>query len=113
MATPTEKELSDNLDRIRADIASLTESVKTLVSDSAGIQSALKSKVNATAKQAANVGERVLHEAGDMGAEALHAAQKQAGYALNNVEGQIRANPFAAVLIAVGLGFALGLINRK
>jgi ElaB/YqjD/DUF883 family membrane-anchored ribosome-binding protein len=113
MATPTEKELSDNLDRIRADIASLTESVKTLVSDSAGIQSALKSKVSATAKQAANAGERVLHEAGEMGHEALEAAHKQAGQALNAVEGHIRTNPFAAVMIAAGIGFALGLINRK
>ncbi|HET7716781.1 MAG TPA: hypothetical protein VFK86_14240 [Bauldia sp.] len=113
MATPTEKELSDNLDKIRADIASLTESVKTLVADSAGIQSALKSKVNATAKQAAHVGERVLNEASEMGADALHAAQKQAGEALNTVEGQIRANPFAAVLIAAGIGFAFGLFNRK
>ena len=113
MATPTEKELSDNLEKIRADISSLTDSVKTLMSDSAGIQSALKSKVNATAKQAANVGERVLHEAGELGSEALEAAHKQATYAVNTVEGQIRQNPFAAVLIAAGVGFAFGLINRK
>ncbi len=113
MATPTEKELNDNLDRIRADIASLTESVKTLVADSAGIQSALKSKVNATAKQAANVGERMLNEASEMGAEALKAAEKQATHAVSTVEGQIRQNPFAAVLIAAGIGFAFGLINRK
>lgn len=113
MATPTEKELSDNLDRIRADIASLTESVKTLVADSAGIQSALKSKVNATARQAANAGERVLHEAGEKGAEVLEAAHKHADQALNTVEGHIRTNPFAAVLIAAGIGFAFGLINRK
>ncbi len=113
MATPTEKELSDNLDKIRADIASLTDSVKTLVSDSAGIQSALKSKVNATAKQAAHVGERMLNEASEMGREALAAAEKQAAHAVNTVEGQIRQNPFAAVLIAAGIGFAFGLINRK
>ena len=113
MATPTEKELSDNLDRIRADISSLTESVKTLMADSAGIQSALKTKVNTAAKQAANVGERVLSEASEMGHEALAAAQKQANYAVNTVEGQIRQNPFAAVLIAAGIGFAFGLINRK
>ena len=113
MATPTEKELSDNLDKIRSDIASLTESVKTLVADSAGIQSALKSRVNATAKQAANVGERVLNEASEMGAEALDAAQKQATYAVNSVESHIRQNPFAAVLIAAGVGLAFGLITRK
>jgi ElaB/YqjD/DUF883 family membrane-anchored ribosome-binding protein len=113
MATPTEKELSDNLDKIRSDIASLTDSVKTLMADSAGIQSALKSKVNATAKQAANVGERMLNEASEFGSEALDAAQKQATHAVNTVEGQIRQNPFAAVLIAAGIGFAFGLINRK
>ena len=113
MATPTEKELSDNLDRIRSDIAALTDSVKTLIADSAGIQSALKTKVNATAKQAANVGERMLNEASEFGAEALDAAQKQATHAVSTVEGQIRQNPFAAVLIAAGVGFAFGLINRK
>jgi ElaB/YqjD/DUF883 family membrane-anchored ribosome-binding protein len=113
MAASPDKELADNLDKIRADIASLTESVKTLLSDSAGIQSALKSKVNATAKQAATMGERMLNEAGEMGAEAIHTAQKQATVALNSVEGQIKQNPFAAVLIALGIGFAFGIVNRK
>jgi ElaB/YqjD/DUF883 family membrane-anchored ribosome-binding protein len=113
MASPTEKELSDNLDRIRADIAALTDSVKTLMADSAGIQSALKSKVNATAKQAANVGERMISEAGEFGSEALDVAQKQATQAVSTVESHIRQNPFAAVLIAVGVGLAFGLISRK
>jgi ElaB/YqjD/DUF883 family membrane-anchored ribosome-binding protein len=113
MATPTEKELTDSLDKIRSDISSLTDSVKSLVAESAGIQSALKSKVNATAKQAVNAGERALHHAEEMGAEALDVAQRQAMHAVNTVEGQIRHNPFAAVLIAAGVGFAFGLINRK
>ena len=113
MATPTDKELSDNLDKIRADIASLTASVKTLMADSAGIQSALKDKVGNTARHAANVGERMVSEAGDFGAEALEAAQKQATQAVNSVEGQIRQNPFVAVMIAAGVGLALGLLNRK
>ena len=42
MATPTEKEMNEALDKIRSDITSLTDSVKTLMADSAGIQSALK-----------------------------------------------------------------------
>jgi ElaB/YqjD/DUF883 family membrane-anchored ribosome-binding protein len=113
MATPTDKEMNESLDRIRADITALTDSVKTLMADSAGIQSALKSKVNTTARQAANVGERVLNEAGDFGAEALEAAQKQATQAVSSVEGHIRQNPFAAVLIAAGVGFAFALLNRK
>jgi len=113
MATPTDKELNDSLDKIRGDITALTESVKSLMADSAGIQSALKGKVNATARQAANVGERVLNEAGEFGAEALEAAQRQASQAVTSVEGHIRQNPFAAVLIAAGVGFAIALLNRK
>jgi len=113
MATPTEKELTDNLEKIRADIASLTASVKSLAAESAGIQTALKNKVSETAKQAMNTGERVLHHAEEMGSDALHAAQRQASQAVDTVEGQIRQNPFAAVLIAAGIGFAFGLINRK
>jgi len=113
MAAPTEKELSESLEKIRSDISSLTDSVKSLMAESAGIQSALKSKVNNTARQAANVGERVLHEAGELSAEAIDAAQKQATFAVNSVEGHIRQNPFMAVLVAAGLGFAFGLINRK
>ncbi len=113
MATTSEKELNDNLDRIRSDIASLTESVRTLMADSAGIQSALKSKLNATAKNAATMGENLLHEAEEMGAEAFHAAQRQASMAVNTVEGQIKQNPLAAVVIALGVGFVLGLFNRK
>ena len=113
MANPADREMNESLDKIRADIASLTDSVKTLIADSAGIQSALKTKMNATAKQAANVGERMLNEASGMGAEALDAAQKQASQAVNTVETQIRQNPFAAVLIAAGLGLAFGLMSRK
>lgn len=113
MATPTDKELSESLDKIRGDIASLTESVKSLMADSAGIQSALKSKVNATAKQAANVGERMLNEAGEIGSDALEAAQKQATHAVDSIEGHIRQNPFVSVLIAAGIGFAFGIVNRK
>ena len=113
MATPTEKELNESLDKIRADIASLTDSVKALMADSAGIQSALRDKMNNTARHAAGVGERMINEAGEFGAEALEIAQRQAGQAVDSVEGHIRQNPFAAVMIAAGVGFALGLLNRK
>ncbi len=113
MAAPTEKELNDALERIRGDISSLTDSVKGLMADSDGIKSALKSKANAAAREAAHVGERVLNEATEFGAEALDAAHRQATQAVSSVEGQIRRNPMAAVLIAAGVGFAFALLSRK
>jgi len=113
MATPAEDELSASLEKIRADLALLTDSVKVLVADSAEIQSVLKSRLTATAKQAAIVGERMLSEATGMGQDALEAAQAQASQAVTSLEGQIRQSPMSAVLVALGLGFFLGLINRK
>ena len=69
--------------------------------------------MSAAARQATGVGERMLNEAGEFGAEALEAAQHQASQAMDSVEGRIRQNPFVSVMIAAGVGFALGLLNRK
>jgi ElaB/YqjD/DUF883 family membrane-anchored ribosome-binding protein len=113
MASNPEKDLADSLERIRADIASLSGTVGQLVSDTAGIQASLKKRVNSAAKQAAAVGEEFLSEASEIGSEALQAATKSASAAVDNVETQIARNPFTAVLIALGLGFAVGLISRK
>ena len=78
MASNADKELSDNLDQIRADISALTETVKTLVADTSGIQSSLKKKFDETRKQASHMGEQLLKEATDMGSDALHSAARQA-----------------------------------
>src|SRR6185312_13889799 len=113
MATSSEKDLSDHLERIRADISSLSETVSTLVSDTAGIKSTLKRGATTAAKQAAAFGEEVIHEATEMGSEAMHAAARGANAAVSSVESQIERNPLTSVLIALGFGFAIGLMTRK
>lgn len=113
MAANPEKELSDSLEQIRADISALAGTVSQLVSDTAGIQSTLKRKVNATAKQAAAAGERLMDDTMEMGSEALASVTKSATAAVDSMEGQIAKNPMTSVLVALGLGFAIGLITRK
>ena len=113
MATSSEKDLSDHLERIRADISSLSETVATLVSDTAGIKSTLKRGATNAAKQAASLGEEVMHEAHELGSEAMHAAARGATAAVSSVESQIERNPLTSVLIALGFGFAIGLMTRK
>jgi ElaB/YqjD/DUF883 family membrane-anchored ribosome-binding protein len=113
MATSSEKDLSDHLERIRADISSLSETVATLVSDTAGIKSTLKRGASNAAKQAAALGEEVIHEAQEFGSEAMHAAARSANAAVSSVESQIERNPITSVLIALGFGFAIGLMTRK
>lgn len=113
MATNAEKEMAENLDKLRADISELSATVKSLVSETAGAQSELKKKLDETARHAAAAGESILHGAAEKGNEALHAATKQATDKLDEIEIKITRNPFAAVAIALGLGFVLGLMNRR
>ncbi|KAB2867143.1 MAG: hypothetical protein F9K43_14760 [Bauldia sp.] len=113
MAVNPDKELADSLERIRADIAALSGTVSQLVSDTAGIQASLRKKVNNAAKQASAAGEELMNEAVEMGGEALHAAAKSASGAVDSIEGQIVRNPMTSVLVALGLGFAIGLVSRK
>lgn len=104
-----EKELSEHLATIRADIAALSDTVAQLVHDTAGIQANLRRKV----REAAHAGEEFLHRAEHMGEEALHAAARSAGAAVHNVEHTIERNPLTAVLVALGFGVVIGLVTRK
>jgi len=113
MAARTEKDLSQHLDAIRADLQTLSETVSQLVADTAGIQAGLKRRMNAAARQASAAGEDILHEAHELGGEALHAAARTANAAMSGVETKIERNPLTAVLIALGFGLAVGFLSRK
>jgi ElaB/YqjD/DUF883 family membrane-anchored ribosome-binding protein len=112
MADGANEDLSQHVDRIRTDIASLTETVRQLVSDTAGIQATLKQRVNSAARHAAQAGGDILGEASALGEEAVDAAARGATAAIDTIETQIARNPLTAVLIALGFGFAVGLLSR-
>lgn len=113
MAARADEDPAVHLERIRADIAALSETVAQLVTDTAGIQATLKRRVNAAAKQAAQAGGDMLGEATALGEEAMEAAARGATAAVDTIETQIARNPLTAVLIALGFGFAVGLLSRK
>ena len=113
MAARTEEDLAEHIERIRSDIASLSQTVSQLVNDTAGIQATLKRRVNAAAKQAAQTGGDILGEATALGEEAVEAAARGATAAVDSIETQIARNPLTAVLIALGFGFAVGLLSRS
>ena len=113
MATKAEEDLAAHVDRIRADIATLSETVGQLVKDTSGIQASLRRRVNTAARDAARVGGDMLGEATAIGEEAIDAAAKGATAAVNSIEAEIARNPLTSVLIALGFGFAVGLLTRK
>lgn len=109
----TERDLAEHLETIRKDISALSETVGQLVSDTAGIQASLKKRVTAAARQATAAGEQIVSEAAEMGSDALNMVGRQANAAVSTVEQEIARNPLTAVLIALGAGFAIGLMSRK
>jgi ElaB/YqjD/DUF883 family membrane-anchored ribosome-binding protein len=113
MAPRADEDLAEHIERIRADIAALSQTVAQLVNDTAGIQATLKRRVSAAAKQAAETGGDMLGEATALGEEAIEAAARGATAAVDTIETQIARNPLTAVLIALGFGFAVGLFSRK
>src|SRR5262245_61087431 len=113
MATKADDDVAEHIERIRADIAALSDTVAQLVSDTAGIQATLKRRVNAAARQAARAGGDILGEAAAIGEEAVEAAAKGATAAVSTIESEIARNPLTSVLIALGFGFAVGLLSRK
>jgi len=102
MADATEKDRQDlhkDVERLRADISKLTETVSTLVGQEA---EQLKSSIGGHAKRLAEQGKSL----GDQAMREANAYERQA-------EEVIIRNPFTAVLVAVGVGFLFGIMSRN
>ena len=113
MATNPEKEFQDDISALRADMAALTDTVGKLASEAAKAQAAFAKDVKKAAKSAGRVGEEAWEETVQLGADARDAAADAAQAGMASLERQIREKPINAVLIALGIGFLVGLIGRK
>jgi ElaB/YqjD/DUF883 family membrane-anchored ribosome-binding protein len=107
MAASTDKDLAEQLQTIRADIAGLSETVSQLASHTAGIHASLKERLRNAARSAVGEPEK-------LGDEAMHAAARGATVAMTDIEAEIARNPLTAAIIALGFGVAVGLhFSRK
>ncbi len=113
MAIKSETDISDHIDRIRSDIATLSETVAQLVSDTAGIQATLRKRLTTAVGRTASAGSDLLSEAAAIGEDAVAAAARGATATARSIGGEIARNPLAAILVALGFGFAVGLFTRK
>lgn len=112
MPTP-EKEFQSDIETLRADIATLTETVGKLAGEAAKAQAAMGKTMRKAAKGAASVGEEAWDEAVNLGQDAAGAARDATHAGISSLERQIKANPLNAVLLALGTGFLFGLFGRK
>jgi ElaB/YqjD/DUF883 family membrane-anchored ribosome-binding protein len=112
MATP-EKDFQNDIETLRADIAALTETVSKLAGEASKAQAAMAKSMRKAAKGAAGIGEEAWDEAVNLGHDAAEAARDATQAGVSSLENQIRANPLNAVLVALGVGFIVGLVGHK
>lgn len=106
--TPESRPMND-LDAIREEVASLTDAVHRLVSEGA--------KASRTAKRsmrnAASAGEDILENVWDLGGDSAAAVSDAAKVGVSTVEKLFTRNPLGMALVALGIGFCIGLFRPK
>lgn len=106
----TYERLQKDLDAVKNDISALAEQISDVIE---AFKGDARKQAKRTYKQArANV-DTVMSDVGKRGSEALDAAQDYAGTLEESLEDAITQRPLAAVGLAVGLGFLIGVTWRR
>jgi ElaB/YqjD/DUF883 family membrane-anchored ribosome-binding protein len=103
-------ELLDHVEKLRADLATLTQTVSKIASDSsAGFQAQIRDAVGKASRNAGEAGQQVYRDASVLGNEAVATTNAAIGQA----ERQIAKNPLMALFAALGVGFFVGLLSHR
>ena len=103
-------ELLDHVEKLRADLATLTQTVSKIASDSsAGFQAQMRDAVGNASRNAGEAGQQMYRDASVLGNEAVATTNA----AIGEAERQIAKNPLMALLAALGVGFFVGLLSHR
>jgi ElaB/YqjD/DUF883 family membrane-anchored ribosome-binding protein len=94
-------------------VDNLSDQIETLKADLAGISATLADLVRSGAREGRATVERTAEYYAREGRRQADAAVEGARAYGEALEGQIARNPFSAVLVALGLGFLIGLMSRR
>jgi len=92
---------------------SLEEQIETLKADIGQISTTLSELVKASVREGRAKVERTAEQYKKQGKEQAEATMDSARAYGEALEGHIERNPFSAVLVALGLGFLIGLMSRR
>jgi hypothetical protein len=110
---PNEKDITEQLATIHSDVSALADTVSRLIAETQGIQKSLSRRLGEAGKTAADAAEWIFEETERLGGAAVNAAERGAAAVVAELERQIKRNPFSALVIAVGLVLAVGVIGRR
>lgn len=92
------EDLKQDLEILRADVASLTQTIKDMIENE---RASVRAQLNAATDKVVHQGEQLAQAATDQ-----FASTKQ------QLQESIVRNPIQAILIALGLGFLIGVMRR-
>ena len=114
MRTMTDKA---TYERLQKDVAAVKNDISALADQISDVIEAFKGDARKQAKrsykQARSNVESMMSDVSNRGSEALDAAQDYAGTLEESLEDAITQRPLAAVGLAVGLGFLIGVTWRR
>jgi ElaB/YqjD/DUF883 family membrane-anchored ribosome-binding protein len=114
MRTMTDKatyeRLQKDVDAVKNDISALADQISDVID---AFKGDARKQAKRTYKQARDNVDSMMSDAGKRGSEALDAAQDYAGSLEESLEDAITQRPLAAVGLAVGLGFLIGVTWRR
>jgi ElaB/YqjD/DUF883 family membrane-anchored ribosome-binding protein len=103
-------DIVQHLERLRADFVTLSETVTRLASESAAsAQSQVRDSANRAVRGASAAGSQIYKDTVTIGQDAMNTASAATG----QLEKEIARNPMTAVLAALGVGFAIGLLSHR
>jgi ElaB/YqjD/DUF883 family membrane-anchored ribosome-binding protein len=113
MARAPEAQLKHDLASIQADVAALTEAVESLVSEGARVQAAMAKAARRSIKNAGNAGADIIDNTWNLGEDSAAAVSNAAQAGVAMIESQVKKNPLGLALVALGVGFIVGLLRFK
>ena len=105
-ATAGNDALQEQLRALRSDLAQISTTVTQLVQSQGG-------SLREAAASAVGVARERVTGIADQGRQFADQAQTQMAAMAREIESQIERNPMTAVLVALGIGFAVGLMSRS
>jgi ElaB/YqjD/DUF883 family membrane-anchored ribosome-binding protein len=106
----TYERLQKDVDAVKNDISALADQLSDVIE---AFKGDARKQAKRTYKQARASVDSVMSDVGKRGSDALDAAQDYAGTLEESLEDAITPRPLAAVGLAVGLGFLIGVTWRR
>ncbi|NGX93675.1 MAG: DUF883 domain-containing protein [Candidatus Afipia apatlaquensis] len=106
----TYERLQKDVDAVKNDISALADQISDVIE---AFKGDARKQAKRAYRQARSEVDSVMSDVGKRGSEALDAAQDYAGTLEESLEDAITQRPLAAVGLAVGLGFLIGVTWRR